>query len=87
MTVAQMQNGCYDSGMAAVSDTLRAALERCGQTHSQVSRATGIAPSVLSRFARGQPLRGENLDRLCDHLGLRLTGAGKPTRARRRKAR
>jgi hypothetical protein len=55
-----------------VSDDLRKALERTGQTRAHVSRKTGIPESVLSRFAYGQPLRGENLDKLAAYLGLRL---------------
>jgi len=59
--------------MATVSETLRRALERCGETRYAVSRATGIPESVLSRFVHGQPLRGANLDKLADYLGLVLT--------------
>lgn len=54
--------------------TLRAALERCGQTRYAVSKETGIPESTLSRFvAGGKPLRGENIDKLADYLGLALT--------------
>ena len=59
--------------MAKVTETLRAALERCGQTRYAVSKATGIPESVLSRFVHGQPLRGTNLDTLAAYLGLVLT--------------
>jgi hypothetical protein len=69
----------YTPGMATVSETLRAALERCGQTRYAVSKATGIPQSVLSRFANGQPLRSENLDVLAGYLGLVL----KPGKARK----
>jgi hypothetical protein len=69
--------------MASVTETLRQALERCGQTRYAVSKATGIPESVLSRFVRGQPLRGGNLDKLADHLGLVLVAkAGKPAKGR-----
>ncbi len=64
--------------MATVTATLRTALERCGQTRYAVSKATGIPESTLSRFvAGGKPLRGENIDRLCAYLGLKLTKAAK----------
>lgn len=60
--------------MASVTATLRRALEQCGQTRYAVSKATGIPQSVLSRFvAGGKPLRGENIDKLADYLGLVLT--------------
>ncbi|MEZ6243369.1 MAG: helix-turn-helix transcriptional regulator [Phycisphaerales bacterium] len=67
--------------MATVSETLRRELERCGQTRYAVSKATGIPESVLSRFFHGQPLRGANLDKLADYLGLVLTR--KPSKARK----
>ncbi|MBX3385381.1 MAG: helix-turn-helix transcriptional regulator [Phycisphaeraceae bacterium] len=68
--------------MATVTDTLRAALEGCGQTRYAVSKATGIPESTLSRFvAGGKPLRGENIDKLSEYLGLELRPkAGKPRR-------
>lgn len=59
--------------MATVSEALRKALEGCGQTRYAVSKTTGIPESVLSRFVYGQPLRGANLDKLADYLGLVLT--------------
>lgn len=69
--------------MAMVSETLRAELERCGQTRYAISKATGIPESVLSRFVHGQPLRGANLDKLADYLGLVLVKrAGKARKER-----
>lgn len=57
-------------------------MEHCGQTRYAVSKATGIPESTLSRFvAGGKPLRGENIDKLADYLGLALTA--KPTRTRK----
>lgn len=68
-------------GMASVTATLRTALERCGQTRYAVSKATGIPESTLSRFvAGGKPLRGENIDKLSDYLGLALTAKAVKTR-------
>lgn len=59
--------------MPSVTHTLRAALERCGETRYAVSKATGIPQSTLSRFvAEGRPLRGENIDILSEYLGLVL---------------
>lgn len=72
MRLAQSEVSGYTPGMASVTETLRAELERCGQTRYAVSKATGIPESVLSRFAHGQPLRGANLDRLAAYLGLVL---------------
>lgn len=81
--LAQIQVCRYTQSMATVSETLRKALERCGESRYAVSKATGIDESVLSRFHHGQPLRGENLDRLADYLGLEL----RPKARRRRKGR
>ena len=70
--------------MASVTVTLRTALERCGQTRYAVSKATGIPESTLSRFVAGaKPLRGENIDKLAEYLGLELTS--KPGKARKDK--
>jgi len=83
MTLAQSEAFGYDGGMMMISETLRRELERCGQTRYAVSRATGIAESVLSRFAHGQPLRGANFDKLANYLGMVLTA--KPGSARKGK--
>jgi hypothetical protein len=55
-----------------VTDTLRRALNECGASRAEVSRATGIGESVLSRFVGGATLTGANLDTLAEHLGLAL---------------
>lgn len=70
--------------MATVTDQLRRAVEESGQTRYAISKATGIPASVLSRFvAGGRGLRSENIDRLCDYLGLVLTTkAGKARKGR-----
>ena len=60
--------------MPSVTQSLRSALEHCGQTRYAVSKATGIPESTLSRFvAGGKPHRGENIDKLSNYLGLVLT--------------
>jgi hypothetical protein len=82
--LAQSEVGEYTLDMATVSDSLRKALEQCGQSRYAVSKATGIPESVLSRFVHGQPLRGANLDRLAEHLGMELTAkVGKVSKTRR----
>lgn len=65
--------------MDTVTEQLRRAVERCGQSRYAISKATGIPASVLSRFvAGGRGLRSENIDRLCNYLGLVLAAkAGK----------
>ena len=59
--------------MATISEQLRQAVEKCGQSRYAIAKETGIPASVLSRFvASGAGLRSQNLDRLCAHLGLVL---------------
>lgn len=64
-----------------VTEKLRQAVERCGQTRYAISKETGIPASVLSRFvASGAGLRSENIDKLCTYLGLTLTAKTRTTR-------
>ena len=57
-----------------VTESLRRAVETCGESRYAIGKATGIPASTLSRFvAGGKPLRGENIDKLCAYLGLKLT--------------
>lgn len=59
--------------MATVTEQLRRAVETCGQTRYVIGKAIGIPSSTLSRFvASGKGLRSENIDKLCDYLGLVL---------------
>lgn len=70
--------------MATVTDTLRKAVETCGQSRYAISKATGVPASVLSRFvASGRGLRSENIDRLSDYLGLRLMEKARKRNTRR----
>lgn len=67
--------------MATVTDTLRKAVEDCGETRYAIGKATGIPASVLSRFvASGRGLRSENLDKLCTYLQLVLVHKPKKLR-------
>lgn len=82
-TVLQERN---ESGimpaMESVSAQLRRALLNCGEPMSTIADRTGINKSVLSRFlSSGREIRSDNLDRLCDYLGLKLTA--KPARKRK----
>lgn len=60
--------------MPTVTDQLRQAVKKCGESRYAIAKATGIPASVLSRFvAEGRGLRSENIDLLCAYLGLVLT--------------
>jgi hypothetical protein len=60
---------------AGLKGQLRQAIRGSGRSLNQLSIASGIGRDRLSRFVRGE--RGLGLDaaeRLCEALGLRLTG-------------
>lgn len=67
--------------MSTVSETLREAIKTCEQTRYEISKATGVSNSVLSRFvASGEGLRSQNLDILAEHLDLVLVPKTAKTR-------
>lgn len=66
---------CYTEGVATVTETLRKAMERSGQSRYVISKATGIPQSGLSRFAAGHTMRGDSIDVLARYLGLELRPA------------
>jgi transcriptional regulator with XRE-family HTH domain len=56
-----------------LTDQVRAAVERCGQTRYQIAKATGISEATLCRFASGERfLSPKALDILGAYLGLRI---------------
>ena len=67
----------------SVAEKLRQAVKDSGETHYRIGKETGIAPSVLDRFAIGESefLGGRNIEKLCDYFGLEL--AEKMTKTRR----
>jgi hypothetical protein len=74
--------------MATVTDTLRRAVERSGETRYAISKATGISEATLSRFVvRGTPLRSETIDTLAAYLGLELVRKREQLKPRNRKGR
>lgn len=55
------------------SEQLRAAVAKAPQSRYRIANDLGIPEANLSRFARGHAgLSLENLDKLCEYLGLRL---------------
>lgn len=56
-----------------LTDVLRAAIQRSGLTFYRIAKATGIDPSNLGRFIRGDlSIRLDKADRLAAYLGLQL---------------
>jgi predicted XRE-type DNA-binding protein len=61
-----------------ISEVMRRALTQWHENQAEVSRATGIPQSVLSRFTREEStLRGYHVDTLAEYLGLELKPAKK----------
>jgi transcriptional regulator with XRE-family HTH domain len=62
---------------------LRDAIRQDGRTLAELAEASGVDPSRLSRFVRGQrDLTFNAAVRLCDALGIRLV---LPRRSRKKK--
>ena len=76
----------YNVGMAKrrskkMTDQVRQAIDDSGLTRYRIAQDTGIDESTLAKFYHGH--RGmslDNLDRLCEHLGLRVVMDRKPKR-------
>jgi len=67
-----------------ISDQLRQAVEAAEISRYAISRRTGIAQSILSRFVnRGAGLSLENIDKLGECLGLRVVSAGTAGKAKK----
>jgi transcriptional regulator with XRE-family HTH domain len=61
-----------------ITDRLRRAIERSGQSQNEIAKGSGVSQGVVSRFVRGE--RDISLpvaDRLCAYLGFRLVEKGK----------
>lgn len=52
-----------------LQQAFRDAVSSSGQSFYAISKATGINPSVLSRFMHGKTLTTETIQRLAKHLG------------------
>ena len=56
-----------------LSEWLRRAVKQADLTRYEISKRTGIAQSILSRFVnQGAGLSLDSIDKLCDCLGLEL---------------
>jgi hypothetical protein len=68
-----------------ISDQLAALIRSSGQLPTDLARDAGVAPSVLTRFLRGERgLSSESIDRIADALGglrlVRVRGRATPGR-------
>lgn len=69
-----------------LSEQLREAIEHCGKTRYRISKETGIAEAVLSRFVNRQAGMGwGSIDKLCECIGARLVLDAPSTEQKKRK--
>ncbi len=62
-----------DAETQLLSDQIRGAIRETSVTPAELSRATGVAESSLSRFLAGRRgLSLRSIDRLCQILGLQI---------------
>lgn len=56
-----------------MTDQIRQAIDESGRTRYRIAQDTGIDESTLAKFYHGtRGLSLDNLDRLCEYLGLRV---------------
>lgn len=73
MTLLSSKHRTILCSMAELLNMMRKAMETSGQSRYRISKETGIAESVLSRFMSGETaLTVETVERLADYLGLEI---------------
>ena len=76
----------YDAGMAKrrskkMTDQVRQAIDDSELTRYRIAQDTDIDESTLAKFYHGtRGLSLNNLDLLCEYLGLRIVAERKPTK-------
>ena len=56
-----------------ITEKARDAIEQCGMSRAEISRLTGVAPSMLSRFVSGErSLTLDSIDKIGAVLGWEL---------------
>lgn len=56
-----------------ITETIRDAIRKRGLTVTQIEDESGISRGAMSRFMRYErDVRGKQIDRLCEYLGLEL---------------
>ena len=70
--------------MKSLVEQLIAAIESSGQSRYQISKATGVAQSQLSRLVHGENRMSiDNIERVAAHLGLEVALRQKSKRKKR----
>ena len=66
-----------------LSDQIRQAIDNSGQTRYAIAMATDLDQSALGKFVHGERgLSLESVDRIGEHLGLRIVMDHKPAKGR-----
>lgn len=64
-----------------LSDAVRKAIDDSGESRYAIAKATGIDESALAKFYNGhRGITTDTLDRLGEHLGLRIVMDHKPAK-------
>ena len=64
-----------------MTDQIRRAIDDSGLTRYRIAKETGIDESTLAKFYNGhRGLSLDNMDQLCEYLGLRIVMDRKPAR-------
>jgi len=64
-----------------MTDQVRQAIDNCGLTRYRIAKDTGIDESALAKFYNGhRGLSLDNMDQLCEYLGLRIVMDRKPAK-------
>ena len=62
-----------------LSDSVRKAIDECGESRYAIAKATGIDESALAKFYNGhRGITTDTLDRLAEYLELRIVMERKP---------
>ena len=83
--VAKSQRTWYTLGMGQLTKAISAAVRASDQSPYAIAKGAGVARSQLSRMMRGESgMTADTIERLADHLGLRITiePKGKTRKAR-----
>jgi hypothetical protein len=85
MATKQLDHPRVPARVPRISDQLAALIREAGRLPIDLARDAGVAPSVLTRFLRGERgLSSESIDRIADALGglrlVRVRGRATPGR-------
>jgi transcriptional regulator with XRE-family HTH domain len=82
--LAKWQDASIITSMAKIIETFRKAVKASGKSQAVLARESGVTEGQLSRLMSGERgLGADNLEKLADALGLKITVAPKTQRKSR----